>query len=93
VGLNPWHATLFGISNSLDRSGTRCGHRGGDAVPVLDQRGVQASAFAVHARQQDPSKLVQRGLSGGPNWPSMSFCTSGRRQLAADYHQDRGRTA
>src|SRR4051812_49295523 len=36
-------------------------------MPVLDPRGVQASAFAVHTRQQDPSKLVQRGLSGDPN--------------------------
>jgi hypothetical protein len=36
-------------------------------VPVLDQRGVQASAFGLHTRQQDPSKLVQRGLSGDPN--------------------------
>ena len=36
-------------------------------MPVLDQRGVQASTFLVHTHQQDPSKLVQCGLGCDPN--------------------------
>ena len=34
---------------------------------VLGQRGVQASTFGVHPRQQDPPKLIEGGLGGDPN--------------------------
>jgi hypothetical protein len=61
------HATLrFGFS-SVDRSGARCGHRGGDLIAILDERGVQTSAFGVHPAQQDPSEFLERGLGADPN--------------------------
>jgi hypothetical protein len=61
------HVTLrFGFS-SVDRSGARCGHRGGDLVAILDERGVQAPAFGVHPAQQDPSEFLERGLGADPN--------------------------
>ena len=41
---------------------------------VLGQRGVQASTFGVHPRQQVPPKLVERSLGGDPNLAQHDGC-------------------
>ena len=43
-------------------------------VLVLSQRGVQASTFGVHSRQQVPPNLVERGLGGDPNLAQHDGC-------------------